>query len=467
MSIFYKYIVIGAGPVGASFSLMIDNIYEGEILLLEKHSNIKNVPKAVHLDLVSLDILNSIGINKFRKYPLNEVIYDLGKSKIILNNEDIKKLIAYNGSCWFHQGELEYELWSSINKSQKIRFNKNETVLDVIYIKEDKHYKIITNKRTYLCEYLVAADGTNSIVKEKLNIYDDKITKFEQSWVVFDLIDENSNLPHTHIQYCDSNMPFTYIRYGENIRIETIKENISDILIFVTKYFKKNIDFTTFKIVKKSIYSFKASHISKMEENMCFFIGDSAHTMPPFAGKGLCSGLRDSISLASCLGSKNKDIKKYIFERKSENRNNIILSVLLGYLITYKLNKFLKRKIFQISIKISNFFNTNGNTLTSMIGIRRFGGVYLQNLLKDISIFEKKNFTNKFMIFINKDFVDDDWNEKNTVQNYDVYVVSFKESFRSFVINKNIHFFIVQPNYKICDWGKLQELVFKLEKFNT
>ena len=52
------------------------------------------------------------------------------------------------------------------------------------------------------------------------------------------------------------------------------------------------------KIVRHSVYTFESNLAERWREGRVFLIGDAAHTMPPFMGQGLCSGIRDAINLA-------------------------------------------------------------------------------------------------------------------------------------------------------------------------
>ena len=93
------------------------------------------------------------------------------------------------------------------------------------------------------------------------------------------------------------------------------------------------------KITRHSVYSFESRLASKWRVGRVLIIGDAAHTMPPFMGQGLCSGIRDALNLSWKLdavlsGAADLDfLNTYESERAPHVRGIIEMSIAVGNLV--------------------------------------------------------------------------------------------------------------------------------------
>src|SRR4029450_7667578 len=93
------------------------------------------------------------------------------------------------------------------------------------------------------------------------------------------------------------------------------------------------------KLERQALYTRRACWADRWRHGRLFVAGDAAHLMPPFAGQGMCAGLRDAMNLAwkldLALGGRAGEalLDSYESERAPHVRNAIELSVSLGRVI--------------------------------------------------------------------------------------------------------------------------------------
>jgi flavoprotein hydroxylase len=86
-------------------------------------------------------------------------------------------------------------------------------------------------------------------------------------------------------------------------------------------------------------YTFNARYAERWRTGAVFLAGDAAHEMPPFAGQGLCAGVRDAANLAWKLDLVLRDradegvLDTYPTERVPDVRTVIDFSIELGQVI--------------------------------------------------------------------------------------------------------------------------------------
>jgi 2-polyprenyl-6-methoxyphenol hydroxylase-like FAD-dependent oxidoreductase len=89
-------------------------------------------------------------------------------------------------------------------------------------------------------------------------------------------------------------------------------------------------------IVRHAVYEFRARVAATTRVGRVLLIGDAAHTMPPFMAQGLCSGVRDAITLAWRLDlllrgmADERLLDSYAAERRPQLEVAVNLSVEMG-----------------------------------------------------------------------------------------------------------------------------------------
>jgi flavoprotein hydroxylase len=93
------------------------------------------------------------------------------------------------------------------------------------------------------------------------------------------------------------------------------------------------------RLERHAVYTFQARVAERWQDHRSFLAGDAAHLMPPFAGQGMCSGIRDAANLAWKLDlvldgrAEPPLLATYELERRPSAEAAIDLSIELGKVI--------------------------------------------------------------------------------------------------------------------------------------
>ena len=201
--------------------------------------------------------------------------------------------------------------------------------------------------RELRARYLIGADGANSRVREAIGAeYHDLGFRFE--WLILDVIphDRGRRWSPMNLQVCDPRRPTTIVGGGpgrrrwEFMRLpgETIEElNTPETawrLLATQGMTPENCT-----LERHAVYTFGAAWADSWGQGRMLIAGDAAHLMPPFAGQGMCSGLRDVANLAWKLDlvlsgrAPETLLDSYGPERSVHVRDSIDFSVALGRVI--------------------------------------------------------------------------------------------------------------------------------------
>ncbi len=93
------------------------------------------------------------------------------------------------------------------------------------------------------------------------------------------------------------------------------------------------------RVARHAVYSFESRIAEQWRVGRVLLVGDAAHTMPPFRGQGLCSGIRDAINLSWKIpavldGEASLEfLDSYQSERSPHAEETIALSMGFGQMV--------------------------------------------------------------------------------------------------------------------------------------
>jgi hypothetical protein len=153
--------------------------------------------------------------------------------------------------------------------------------------------------------YVVGCDGANSTVRDLLGVDVDD-WGFFFDWLIVDVIlDEERIFDPVNLQVCDPARPTTAVSGGpgrrrwEFMRLpDESREELADEAVAWKLLEPWDVHPGNARIERHAVYTFQAKVAHRWQDARVFLAGDAAHLMPPFAGQGMCAGIRDAANLA-------------------------------------------------------------------------------------------------------------------------------------------------------------------------
>ncbi|WP_043665205.1 bifunctional 3-(3-hydroxy-phenyl)propionate/3-hydroxycinnamic acid hydroxylase MhpA [Streptomyces xylophagus] len=350
----YDVAVVGFGPVGQLLSILLARAGH-EVLVLERWPEAYGLPRAVHFDDEIGRIFQSAGVGEQVR-----AITDPVPDHYEWHNRDREPLVRIDWSGtgpsgwptanFFSQPELESVLATAAAELPTITLHRG---LEVTDLHEDADHVLLTARthtgaeQTFRARYCVGADGANSFVRSRM---DTTVTDlgFFYDWLIVDLVprDTDTDWSPMNWQLCDPARPTTIVSGGPGRRrwefMRLPQESVEDLNTLesaweLLKPWGRTPDNSV--IERHAVYTFQARWAERWRLGRLLLAGDAAHLMPPFAGQGMCSGLRDSVNLAWKLdlvltGTATPGLlDTYTSERREHVQHAIGISMALGQVI--------------------------------------------------------------------------------------------------------------------------------------
>jgi 2-polyprenyl-6-methoxyphenol hydroxylase-like FAD-dependent oxidoreductase len=194
--------------------------------------------------------------------------------------------------------------------------------------------------------YVIGCDGANSLVRARMGTPVEDLG-FAYDWLIADTIPHDpSLLAGVNLQRCDPARPTTLVSGGPGRRrwewmlIDGETRGQVENESFVWEMLAgSGVGPEEVKLERYTVYTFRACWAESWREGRMLLAGDAAHQMPPFAGQGMCSGIRDAVTLDWHLDlvlkgqAGERTLDAYTSERRGHLQHAIALSVELGKVI--------------------------------------------------------------------------------------------------------------------------------------
>ncbi len=349
--------IVGYGPVGQLLSILLAG--QGHrTVVLERFPAPYPLPRAVHLDHEVARILQTVDLRSDRDQVIEP--YD---NWYEWRNAERKTLLKVDwrgvGPSWWHtsnffsQPELERELDARSRAQPLVELRRGWTVTDV---RQDADGVTLTaavssaagagDTQEVRARYVVGCDGANSAVRRQVGLTVTDLGFFFD-WLILDMIpNEPMTFDPPAWQLCDPARPTTIVPGGPGRRrwefMALPGEDVQDLnkeerawaLLQPWGVTPGNAT-----MERHTVYRFQARWAHEWRKDRVLIAGDAAHQMPPFAGQGMCAGLRDAFNLAWKLGlvldgvASDAMLSSYGPERTPHVRHFIDMSMELGRVI--------------------------------------------------------------------------------------------------------------------------------------
>ncbi len=344
-------LIIGGGPTGVTLASLLAR--RGvSVIVAEKEAEIFPLPRAAHIDHEGMRILQEAGAA--------EAVMATSRSadRYEFRNARGKVLLCFEGAGgngpggWpvanmIHQPSVEAALCRALAERDPEALRSGWEMLGFAEDADGVTARFATpqGERTLRSRYLVGADGARSPVRKACGITFEDLG-FEEPWLVVDvLVDDPSRLPTANLQICDPARPTTCVLMGEGrhrwefmILPGETPEAVSTPESVARLLSPWNVAGAV-RIERTAVYTFRARIAEQWRQGRVLLAGDAAHQTPPFAGQGMCSGLRDAANLAWKLAAVTKGeaeaalLDTYRPERAPNLRATIDMAIMMGRMV--------------------------------------------------------------------------------------------------------------------------------------
>jgi 3-(3-hydroxy-phenyl)propionate hydroxylase len=345
----WDVVVVGAGPVGLLCGVLL-GAYGRRTLVVERNIGPMTIPRAISMDNDALRALQAADVlDRLREQmpavPLWQLISssvgDLMQVEFGGVADGHPKLVA------FSQPTLEKTLRAAFQEHDCTELREGVECIDLqagtemVQLDCRQRDGTITQLRA---RYVIGADGANSFVRKSLGLGFDGYT-YQEDWLIVDV----ASAPGRHLEHVrmlsDPRRPYVHVpgpdgaqRWEFMLMPGETREQMErpeTIRALIAPWG----DISQMQVLRTAVYRFHARTAERIRVGRILLAGDAAHITPPFAGQGLCAGLRDALNLCWKLNwvlrgwADESILDSYHDERLPHVRRMIGFAVYIGRLL--------------------------------------------------------------------------------------------------------------------------------------
>jgi 3-(3-hydroxy-phenyl)propionate hydroxylase len=342
--------IVGAGPVGVTAANLL-GIYGVTTLIIDREPCVVDYPRAIGIDDESLRTFQTISlVDDLRRSVIQNVplkFFDAAGHCLA----DIRPTTREYG--WFRrnifmQPPAEAVLRRGLDRFPHVRLVLGTEMRALAQDEDGATLHLVDDRgehREVRADYVIAADGGRSPVRTQLGIPLEGSTH-PRKWVVIDCANDPLDAPYTAL-HCDPRRPYVCAHLpddhrrwefmlfpGEDADQMLAPDRVADLLRHHVS------DPSVVDVIRARVYTHHSRIAARFVEGRVALAGDAAHLMPPWAGQGMNTGIRDVTNLcwklaAIVTGQADRSLlATYDQERRPHAKAMIDLSTTLGRILS-------------------------------------------------------------------------------------------------------------------------------------
>ena len=304
--------IVGCGPTGAVLANLLGQLGV-RVVVLERDQDVYPVPRATHVDEETLRNFQATGLAgalmpHTALFGRIQVVDGDGRLLVEDRVEEPDSPHGYAGSRFFDQPAFERVLRGGLARYPHVELHLGAEVSRV----EDRGdgatvHATRTGTGAELAvraSWVVGCDGGRSVVRAALGVETERPAP-QRRWLIVDALlrdpDDAALLPDCFRYHVGPRRLSLYAHgVGRNRRWEFQlgDDEAAPAEADVIDWISESVDPARLDIVRLTTYAHTSMVAKTWRVGRVFVAGDAAHLMPPSAGQGMCSGIRDAINLA-------------------------------------------------------------------------------------------------------------------------------------------------------------------------